>query len=47
MRLADTTELQKLSAPNCLTPKEKGDVLMQAHKLVVGESGGAMLWPKH
>ncbi|ORY31203.1 hypothetical protein BCR39DRAFT_526838 [Naematelia encephala] len=28
-------ELQKLSTPSCLTPKEKADVLIRAHKLVV------------
>lgn len=30
-------ELQKLSKPDCLTPKEKADVLIQAHKIVVGQ----------
>jgi hypothetical protein len=37
--LADgSVELQKLARPDCLTPKEKADVLIAAHKIVVGES---------
>lgn len=32
-----TAELQKLSRADCLTPKDKADVLVQAHKIAVGE----------
>lgn len=31
-------ELQHLSSPACLTPKQKSDALIRAHKIVVGES---------
>lgn len=29
-------ELQQLSTPSCLTPRHKADILVRAHKLVVG-----------
>lgn len=32
-----TAELQKLSTIECLTPKDKADVLVHAHKIAVGE----------
>ncbi len=32
-----TAELQKLSRADCLTPKDKADVLVHAHKICVGE----------
>lgn len=31
-------ELQRLSTSTCLTPKDKADILIKAHKLVVGKS---------
>jgi hypothetical protein len=34
---ADRPELQKLCAPDCLTPKDKTDVLVKAHKIAVRE----------
>lgn len=35
MSIADGGELQKLSTPACLTPKDKADVLVHAHKIAV------------
>lgn len=31
-------EMQKLSLPSCISPKDKAEVLIKAHKLVVGTS---------
>lgn len=36
------TELQRLNGPGCQSPKDKADVLVHAHKLVVGQSAQSM-----